>query len=77
MTMSRPASKISSSNGGGTDLAGETAAALAAASIFYRNVGDTSAADEALSHARELFDFAEQYRQSYVVAMPEAAGFYK
>ena len=61
----------------GSDLAGEAAAALAASSIFYSNLGDTALADEALSHARELFDFANNFRGFYSDSIPEAAEFYK
>ena len=76
MTMNRPAYSISES-APGSDLAGETAAALAAASIFYNNIGETAMADEALSHARELFDFANNYRGKYSDSIPNAASFYK
>ena len=62
--MDRPAQKITQNNPG-TDLACESAAALAAASMFYRQVGDTAAADECLSHARTLFNFGDQYRGKY------------
>ena len=44
--------------------------------MFYRNLGDTALADDALSHARELFDFANNYRGIYTDAIPEAADFY-
>ena len=60
----------------GSDLAGETAAALAASSVVYRNMGDEALADEALSHARELFDFANNCRDVYTNQIP-AADFYK
>ena len=60
----------------GSDLAGEAAAALAAASVFYRNLGDAALADEALGHARELFDFANNHRGIYTDAIPEAEDFY-
>jgi len=75
MTMYRPSFTIDSSRPG-SDLAGETAAALAASSLIYRNMGDEALADEALSHARELFDFANNYREVYSNSIPEAAGFY-
>jgi endoglucanase len=75
MTMPRPAFMVNVTNPG-SDLAGETAAALAAASIFYNMVGETAKADEALSHARELFDFANNYRGKYSDAMP-VEDFYK
>ena len=60
----------------GSDLAGEAAAALAASSMVYRNLGDSALADDALSHARELFDFANKFRGIYTDAIPEAAEFY-
>ncbi len=76
MTMDRPAFKIDAGNPG-SELAGETAAALAASSIFYKNIGETSMGDNALSHARELFDLASNYRASYVDAIPNVSDFYK
>ena len=61
----------------GSDLAGETAAALAAASIFYNNIGETALADEALENARELYEFATQYEGKYSDSISDAANFYK
>ena len=75
MTMNRPDFRITASSPG-SDLAGETAAALAAASIFYDSVGDSAAASEALSHARTLFAFADENRGVYTNAIP-AGNFYK
>ncbi len=75
MTMARPAFKIDAQNPG-SDLAGETAAALAAASIYYGMVGEDEKGDEALEHAVQLFDLANNYRGTYVDAIP-AEGFYK
>jgi hypothetical protein len=75
MTMNRPSFKITQ-NGPGSDLAGETAAALAAASMVYKNMGDNSLADECLSHARDLFEFADTYRGKYTDTIP-AGAFYK
>ena len=60
----------------GSDLVGETAAALAASSMVYRILNDTALADEALSHARVLFDFANNYRGDYTDSIPESANFY-
>merc|ERR1712039_770940 len=60
----------------GSDLAGETAAALAAASIFYNNIGETALADEALENARELFDFANQYKGKYSDSISDASIYY-
>ena len=51
MTMDRPAWKIDSNNPG-TDLACETAAALASASILFKDV-DSAYSEELLTHARQ------------------------
>merc|ERR1712123_415936 len=75
MTMDRPAFRITSS-GPGSDLAGETAAALAASSIYFRNQLDYSYADNCLSHAKQLLDFADKYRGKYTDTIP-AGGFYE
>jgi len=74
MTMARPAYKVDASKPG-TEVAGEAAAALAAASILFEDV-DSAYADLLLSRARSLFAFADQYRGSYTSAIPDAAGFY-
>lgn len=75
MTMARPSQKIDAAHGG-TELAGETAAALAAASIVFQD-SDPGYAAEMLSHAEELYDFADKYRENYHVSIPGAAGFYQ
>jgi hypothetical protein len=74
MTMARPAYKITAANPG-SDLAGETAAALAAASIYFKAQGEESYANTCLEHARQLLDFADKYRGKYTDAIP-AGGFY-
>ena len=61
----RPKSFKVDQNNPGSDVAGETAAALAAASIAYRRFGATALADEALAHAKEIFNFANTYRGTY------------
>ena len=61
LNMDRPAYSITTS-GPGSDLAGETAAALAASSIWFRMMGESDYADECLQHAKVLFDFADNYR---------------
>ena len=76
MTMSRPAFSITA-GAPGSDLAGETAAALAAASLYFRQRGNTTYADTCLTHARQLLDFADQYRGVYSHSISNAAGFYK
>ena len=75
MTMDRPAYYINAGNPG-SDLAGETAAALASASIFYNNIGETALADEALKHAAELFDFANTFKGKYSDSISDASPFY-
>jgi endoglucanase len=65
LTTDRSSSMIDSSNPG-TDVAGQTAAALAIASIIFEDT-DPSYASVCLSHARELFTFADNYRGFYPV----------
>jgi endoglucanase len=61
---------------GGSDLAAETAAAMAAASIVFRPV-DAPYANTLVTHARQLFAFAEATHPSfYVDCINDAAGFY-
>ncbi|XP_024389814.2 endoglucanase 1 [Physcomitrium patens] len=48
----------------GSDVAGETAAALAAASIAFRGI-DNAYSDRVLARARRVFDFADRYRGKY------------
>ncbi|XP_071508996.1 endoglucanase A-like [Diadema antillarum] len=74
LTMDRPAWKIDEWNPG-SDLAGETAAALAAASIAFRDT-DSSYSSTLLQHARELYDFAYYYQGKYTQAIPNAESFY-
>ncbi|MEQ8995976.1 MAG: glycoside hydrolase family 9 protein [Coleofasciculus sp. B1-GNL1-01] len=74
MTMERPAYKIDRQNPG-SDLAGEAAASLAAASIVFRGV-DEAYADTLLQNAEQLYDFADQYRGVYTDAIPDAGQFY-
>ena len=67
MHMARPAFSISQS-GPGSDLAGETAAALAASSVWFRLLGEVDYADKCLQHARTLFNFADKYRGYHLKA---------
>jgi len=75
MNMARPAFSITTS-GPGSDLAGETAAALASSAIWFRMRGEADYADQCLSHARTLFKFADEYRGKYTDTIP-AGGFYE
>ncbi|XP_035694812.1 endoglucanase E-4-like [Branchiostoma floridae] len=64
MTMRRPAKKVTA-NQPGSDVTAETAAAMAAASIVFRENGDPGYADTLLSHAKDLYEFADTYRGEY------------
>ena len=48
-------------NNAGSDVAAETAAAMAAASIVFRP-SDRGYADNLVSHAKDLYEFADRYR---------------
>nr|AGP76437.1 endo-beta-1,4-glucanase 4 [Sphaerotermes sphaerothorax] len=74
MTMWRPAFKIDVSYPG-SDLAGETAAALAAASIVFKAL-DPSYSNDLLTHAKQLFDFANNYRGKYSDSITDAKSYY-
>ena len=73
--MERPAYKIDTSCPG-TDLAAETAAALASSSILFRNNGDLEYADLLVQKAEKLYDFADKYRGKYSDCLKEANPFY-
>lgn len=63
MTTSRQAYRVDESNPG-SDLAGETAAAMAAASIVFRR-SNPHYAHLLLHHAQELFEFGDRHRGKY------------
>ncbi len=78
MDMQRPAWYISGLEGKhGSDLAGETAAAMAAGSIAFRQYGQLDYANELLLHATQLYDLAYNYRGRYSDSITNAADFYK
>ncbi|KAH8553780.1 EndoEXOCELLULASE [Umbelopsis sp. PMI_123] len=58
----------------GSELAGETAAAMAAASILFQSSDPTYAA-ALLAHSKTLYNFADTYRGKYDSCIP-ASGFY-
>ena len=62
MTMDRPALSLDE-NTPGSDVTAETAAALAAAAVLFKD--DTDYSNLCLSHAMDLFEFAELYRGEY------------
>ena len=73
--MVRPAYKITREKPG-SELAAETAAALAAASIAFLAT-DVDYAKILLRHARELYDFADKYRGIYSESITDASNYYK
>lgn len=75
MTTDRHAYKIDPSNPG-SDLAGETAAAMAAASIVFRRSNPAYSA-VLLRHAHQLFDFADKYRGKYDSSITVAQKYYR
>ena len=75
MTMARPTYQIDADHPG-SDLAGESAAALASASIIFRP-HDVAYADKLLAKAKQLYNFAETYRGKYSDSITDAIAFYK
>ncbi|KAG4999058.1 hypothetical protein JHK87_020130 [Glycine soja] len=75
MTTDRHAYKVDPSNPG-SDLAGETAAAMAAASMVFRR-SNPAYAGELLRHAYQLFDFADKYRGKYDSSITVAQKYYR
>lgn len=74
LSLPRPAYKIDPHNPG-SDLAAETAAALASASILFRGT-DPKYADELLTNAKQLYAFADAYRGRYSDSISQAQEFY-
>ncbi|WP_432985350.1 glycoside hydrolase family 9 protein [Dactylosporangium sp. CA-233914] len=74
MPMARPAYKIDATCGG-SDLAGETAAAMAASSIVLRPT-DPAYADTLVTHAKQLYTFADTVRKKYSDCITDAASYY-
>ncbi|OVA05730.1 Glycoside hydrolase [Macleaya cordata] len=75
MTTDRRAYKIDK-NHPGSDLAGETAAAMAAASIVFRRY-NRAYSNLLLRHAKQLFDFADRYRGKYDSSITVARKYYQ
>ncbi len=75
MVMDRPAYKIDAQNPG-SDLAAETAAAMAAVSILLKD-DDPAYSATLLRHAEELYSFADNFRGEYSNSITDAAGFYR
>lgn len=75
MQMNRPSFKVDA-NCPGSDVAGETAAALAAASMAFRTT-DSAYADKLLENARSLYQFADTYKGKYSDCVTAAANYYQ
>ncbi|KAI4303638.1 hypothetical protein MLD38_039243 [Melastoma candidum] len=74
MTTDRRAYRIDPSNPG-SDLAGETAAAMAAASMVFLHY-DARYSGLLLRHAEQLFEFADKYRGKYDSSISVAREYY-
>lgn len=75
MPMTRPAFRITESCPG-SDLAGETAASMAAASMAFRPT-DSAYAATLVTHAEQLYEFADTFRGTYDRCITDAGGFYR
>lgn len=74
MTEKRPLTQINTSTPG-TEVAAETAAAMASASLVFKKA-DATYSSTLLKHAQQLFTFADKYRDFYSVTIPEVAKYY-
>uniref|UniRef100_J3KXQ6 Endoglucanase n=1 Tax=Oryza brachyantha TaxID=4533 RepID=J3KXQ6_ORYBR len=74
MTTSRQAYRLDPQNPG-SDLAGETAAAMAGASLVFRT-SNPGYANQLLQHSKQLFDFADKYRGRYDNSITVARNYY-
>lgn len=74
-TILRPALAVTAAKPG-SDVAGGSAAALASASILFRQNGDKAYADKLLKSAIALYDFADRNRGKYSDSIPSIQNFY-
>ncbi|KAK2974581.1 hypothetical protein RJ640_016922 [Escallonia rubra] len=74
MTEKRPSTQVNISYPG-SEVAAETAAAMASASLVFKKVNSTYSKD-LLRHAQELFRFADTYRGSYSISIPQVQKYY-
>ena len=70
MEMNRPTFTLNQT-APGSDLAAETAAALATCYIIFKSE-DPEYASRCISHARDLYDFATEYKAKYSDSSPQA-----
>lgn len=75
MTMKRPCWAITTSCKG-SEILGETSAALAAASILFKTK-DPAYSAKCLKHAKQLYKFAKNYKGDYHNCIHNAGKFYK
>ncbi len=75
MKMNRPTYQINATCGG-SDLAAETAAAMAAASMVFRPT-DPTYANTLVTHAQQLYTFADTVRKKYHECITDAQGYYQ
>ncbi|XP_047074375.1 endoglucanase 18-like [Lolium rigidum] len=74
MSEKRPLTKITAKSPG-SDVAAETAAAMAAASLVYKPING-SYSSSLLEHAEQLFAFADRHRGAYTRTFPELSKYY-
>ncbi|XP_062178860.1 endoglucanase 18-like [Phragmites australis] len=74
MAEKRPLTKITAKSPG-SDVAAETAAAMAAASLVYKPINGTYSSS-LVDHAERLFAFADKYRGAYTRTFPELSAYY-
>ncbi|KAK7376082.1 hypothetical protein VNO78_34934 [Psophocarpus tetragonolobus] len=74
MNEERPLTQVNSSFPG-TEVAAETAAALASASLVFKEI-DSTYSRILLQHSQQLFVFADTYRVSYSVSIPQVRKYY-
>ncbi|GER27752.1 endoglucanase [Striga asiatica] len=74
MTEERPLTQVNTS-APGSDVAAETAAALASASLVFKTT-NSAYSSSLLKHAKQLFTFADKYRALYSNSIPEVQTFY-
>ncbi len=70
----RPAYKITAEKPG-SELAGETSAAMTAASLVFKKV-DPTYSEKLLTHAKQLYKFANEKRGLYTDSITDAQHFY-
>lgn len=75
MSMYRPVFTLNQ-NAPGSDLAGEFAAALSTCYLVFKDI-DRSFANDCLQHARDVYDFANEFRGVYSDSSPQVQDFYK